>query len=150
MLSRDDKFEILKIELTLLQSRFDKYDGWILQIKKWFLTVWIGGIGFKSQFPLPMIIIISLPFLFWFLESLTRYCHWYKYVTRYRYIRDLVGFGDIENMNVYDLTNRKLSSELRKKYFKHHFRKSFFQEESCIFYTMFIILTVAILHLAKI
>ena len=44
-MTKDERFEILKIELSLIQTRFDKYDDMIFRGRNAFITLWLAAIG---------------------------------------------------------------------------------------------------------
>jgi len=105
------RFEILKIELSLIQSRFDKYDDMIFRGRNSFITLWLACLGLAftiKSLAVPWLAIL-LSILYWFLEGMVRHQYWFKYVSRYRFLRDWLNKpdGDISAISVYDLTNTK-------------------------------------------
>ena len=103
----EDKLDILKLEMGLIQNTLDKYDDLIFRSRNWFITLWAGTIGLSFTQPkLSPLYALFLAILFWFFEGLMRHQYWYKYVVRYRTIRNSVNNNDLENLSVYDMTNK--------------------------------------------
>lgn len=130
-----DRFEILKIELSLIQGTFDKYDDLIFRSRNFFITLWLACIGLaftiNSQF-IPLLAIF-LSVLYWFLEGMMRHQYWYKYVGRYRYLRNNLNRSDfnISDITIYDLTNQ---AEKDEECWCEKIRKCFFKLEPTISY----------------
>lgn len=103
------KFEILKTELSLIQATLDKYDDLIFRGRNLFVTLWIASLGlaFTIKSPTVPLLAVLLSILYWFLEGMMRYQYWFKYVDRYRYLRDQINSPTfmLANISVYDLTN---------------------------------------------
>lgn len=113
-LTDDQKFDLLKLEMELIQKTLDKYDDLIFRNRNWFITLWAGTIALSFTKPVILpIYALSLVVLFWLIEGLMRHQYWYKYVLRYRHLRDNINSGDIDKINIYDLTN-SLSDEKTK------------------------------------
>lgn len=129
-----DKMELIKIEMNLLQGRFDKYDDLIFRSRSWFMTLWIACIGFSftSKSTVLPFLGIALSILYYLLECMLRYNYWYKYVIRYRVLRDELNKDspDINRLSVYDLTNKYMEETPGHSKFK----SSFFKSESILFY----------------
>ena len=127
--------ELIKVEMNLLQSRFDKYDDLIFRSRNWFLTIWVAimGITFTSKVAVLPFLAAGMSVLYWILEGLLRHQYWYKYVERYRRIRDELNKPDpdLDSLSVYDLTN-KYSSAPDEKASK--IVGSFFKIETVVFY----------------
>ena len=142
-----DRSEYLKLEIELLQTRFDKFDDFSFRNRNWFLTIWSGLITVtfiaKIEF-LPYIAII-ICFLYWSSEGLIRYKYWYRFVPKYRLIRDLLNTdsSDINSIDLLDLTCSN-DQNIVKKYTKNKFRNSFFRIELVILYGGMIILSLLI------
>jgi hypothetical protein len=108
-MTAEQRFEILKIELSLIQSRFDKYDDMIFRGRNSFITLWLASLGLS--FAIKSIVVpwfaVALSVLYWFLEGMVRHQYWFKYVNRYRFLRDYINKpgADISQISVYDLTN---------------------------------------------
>ncbi|HFQ5115743.1 TPA: hypothetical protein ACGU7D_004584, partial [Vibrio vulnificus] len=104
---KKDKLEILKIEMTLIQGTFDKYDDLIFRNRNWFITLWAGAIGlaFTTKDPKITFLAALAALLYWLLEGMMRHQYWHKYVIRYRTIREWLNESDGESISVYDLTN---------------------------------------------
>lgn len=102
-----ERLEILKVEMSLIQGTFDKYDDLIFRNRNWFITIWAGAIGLAFTIKDPKIIFLSIlaAILYWLLEGLMRHQYWHKYVIRYRAIREWLNESELESISVYDLTN---------------------------------------------
>jgi hypothetical protein len=109
-LTDDRRFELLKVELGLIQGVFDKYDSMIFQSRNWFVTVWMAtlGLAFTVHVPVLMLMAAGLSVLYWFLEGLMRHQYWYKYVIRYRALRDELNRTPprLDAISIYDLTHK--------------------------------------------
>jgi len=103
----EQKLEILKVEMSLIQGTFDKYDDLIFRNRNWFITIWAGAIGLAFTIKDPEITYLGVlaACLYWFLEGMMRNQYWYKYVVRYRAIRAWLNESSVEPISVYDLTN---------------------------------------------
>ena len=44
-LDEEKRFELLKLEMSLLQSTLDKYDDLIYRNRNWFITLWAALVG---------------------------------------------------------------------------------------------------------
>lgn len=133
--TENQSFEIIKIEMGLVQSTLDKYDDLIFRNRNWFITLWMATVGvvFTAKEPLFCVFATLLAFLYWFTEGMMRHQYWYKYVLRYRTLRDAfntVGYT-ISDISLYDLTNHYMD---RHGTFKNRFRKSFFKLEPSVIY----------------
>jgi hypothetical protein len=106
----EQRFEILKIELSLVQSRFDKYDDLIFRGRNSFITLWLAclGLSFTIKSVVVPWLAVALSILYWFLEGMVRHQYWFKYVDRYRFLRDSINKPetDISHISLYDLTNK--------------------------------------------
>lgn len=120
-----ERLEILKIEMSLLQGTFDKYDDLIFRNRNWLITIWAGAIGLAFSIKDPQITFLSVlaAVLYWFLEGMMRYQYWYKYVIRYRAIRKWLNNSEADSISVYDLTNHHGESVSKWKRFKNSFFK---------------------------
>ena len=107
--------EVLLKEMEFLQTRFDKYDDLIWRNRSIFSTIVIAivGIGIanneKESFTLWISLSLIITGLFYIQEIVFRVSYVYRYVSRYRLIRDSInGVKDlkIEDLKLYDLTNR--------------------------------------------
>lgn len=118
-ISENQKFEIIKMEMELIQTTIDKYDDLIFRNRNWFITIWIAAIGlaFTIGESLIFLFTIALSIFFWIIEGLMRYQYWYKYVIRYRTLRDIFNKekSNINEVSLYDLTNRKMKSHKSNK-----------------------------------
>lgn len=131
----DQKFEILKIELSLIQATLDKYDDLIFRGRNFFVTLWLASLGltFTIKSSVVPLLAVVLSLLYWFLEGMMRYQYWFKYVDRYRFLRDHINQPEIklDDISVYDLTNhfhRKPHSWWTR------FRNCFFKLEPSVLY----------------
>lgn len=104
----NEKLEILKIEMTLIQGIFNKYDDLIFRNRNWFITLWIGAIGlaFTIKDPSLSYLAVLASALYWFTEGMMRFQYWYKYVVRYRAIRQWLNESESQSISIYDLTNK--------------------------------------------
>lgn len=108
-LARPDRLEILKLEMELLQSRFDKYDDLMFRSRDWSVTLVVALLGASISFDKGDLagLAIAVAVLFYALEVVSRSSYWYKYVVRYRYVRDCLNAGaPIEAISLYDLTQQ--------------------------------------------
>lgn len=103
----NEKLEILKIEMSLIQGTFDKYDDLIFRNRNWFITIWAGAIGLAFTIKDPNITYLGVlaAILYWLLEGMMRNQYWFKYVVRYRAIREWLNESSSDSISVYDLTN---------------------------------------------
>ena len=105
----DQKFEILKTELSLIQATLDKYDDLIFRGRNFFITLWLASLGlaFTIKSEIVPLLAVALSGLYWFLEGMMRHQYWFKYVDRYRFLRDRINAPDFQlaGISVYDLTN---------------------------------------------
>jgi hypothetical protein len=106
ILTATERFEILKIELSLIQATLDKYDDLIFRNRNIFITLWIACIGLAFTIKSADITLLAafLSLMYWFLEGMMRHQYWYKYVCRYRFLRDSLNKDeiDISEISVYD------------------------------------------------
>ena len=102
-----EQLEILKVEMSLIQGIFNKYDDLIFRNRNWFITIWVGAIGlaFTVKAPKLSYLAVLASALYWFTEGMMRYQYWYKYVVRYRAIREWLNESESESISFYDLTN---------------------------------------------
>ena len=102
-----EKLEILKIEMSLIQGTFDKYDDLIFRNRNWFITIWAGtiSIAFTIENPKVTFLAALVAVLYWFLEGMMRHQYWYKYVIRYKAIRKWLNESETGSISIYDLTN---------------------------------------------
>jgi hypothetical protein len=102
-----ERLEILKLEMGLIQGIFNKYDDLIFRNRNWFITIWLGAIGLSFSVGDPDITYMAVlsAVLYWFLEGMMRHQYWYKYVIRYRAIREWLNDSEDDSISIYDLTN---------------------------------------------
>src|SRR6266566_2050801 len=83
-LTREERLEILKIEMSLLQTRFDKFDDLIFRMRGWLFTIVVTLLGGAISLRKVQLATLAtgIPVLFYFLESFWRQ-DWFKYVVRY-------------------------------------------------------------------
>src|SRR6266567_7591469 len=105
---RNPQLEILKVEMNLLQTRFDKFDDLIFRMRGWLFTIvatLLGGAISLKKVQLATLA-TGMPILFYLFESFWR-LDWFKYVLRYRHIRDALHTNkSIEDFAPYDLTDK--------------------------------------------
>lgn len=106
----EQRFEILKVELSLIQSTLDKYDDLIFRSRNFFVTLWLAclGLSFTIKSVVVPLLAVVLSVLYWFLEGMMRHQYWFKYVDRYRFLRNSINKpgADISHISIYDLTNK--------------------------------------------
>ena len=133
----EQRFEILKIELSLIQSRFDKYDDLIFRGRNLFVTLWLAclGLSFTIKSVVVPWLAVALSVLYWFLEGMMRHQYWFKYVDRYRFLRDWINKpgADISHISVYDLTN---TAHRVSKSRRHQIKACFFKLEPTVLYAV--------------
>ena len=105
----EQRFEVLKTELALIQATLDKYDDLIFRGRNFFITLWIAcvGLSFTIKAAAIPLLAVLLALLYWFLEGMMRHQYWFKYVDRYRFLRDTLNSPsfDLKSLSIYDLTN---------------------------------------------
>lgn len=105
----DQRFEILKTELSLIQATLDKYDDLIFRCRNFFITLWLASLGlsFTVKSAVVPLLAVALSALYWFLEGMMRHKYWLKYVDRYRFLRDRINEPEFKltSISIYDLTN---------------------------------------------
>lgn len=91
------------------------------------------GIGFTIKSPLFPLFAIFLSSLYWFIEGMMRHQYWYKYVLRFRTLREYINKKppEIENLSLYDLTNHFMKNHRTES---KRFKKSFFKLEPTVVY----------------
>lgn len=131
----DQRFEILKTELSLIQATLDKYDDLIFRGRNSFITLWVAALGlaFTIKSVNVPLLVVALSVVYWFLEGMMRHQYWFKYVDRYRFLRDHINRVDsnLAKLTVYDLTNhfnRKSTGRWEK------FKACFFKLEPTVLY----------------
>jgi len=144
-LTAEQRLEILKIEISLIQSRFDKYDDLIFRGRNSFITLWLAclGLAFTIRSAFVPLLAVGLSGLYWFLEGMVRHQYWYKYVDRYRFLRDSINGPefDVSQISVYDLTNT-LHRVSKSRW--HQLRPCFFKLEPTVLYAVMAIAAFAI------
>lgn len=105
--NEDQKLEILKLEMGLIQGTFDKYDDLMWRNRNWFITIWAGaiGLGITTNQSALALLAMAAAFLYWIIEGTMRFQYWFKYVVRYRAIRTWLNESADQDISVYDLTN---------------------------------------------
>ena len=93
------------------------------------------SLGFSIRLPLLILIAGLLAILYWILEGLMRHQYWYKYVIRYRVLRDTLndGSNNFDALSVYDLTNHYGTP---KPLNWEHLRASFLKLEPTVLYSL--------------
>lgn len=133
-LTDGDRLDFLKLEMGLIQQTLDKYEDFIFRNRNWFVTIWMGtlGLAFTIRSPTVPLLAAFAALLYWFTEGMLRHQYWYKYVVRYRAIRDWINSPTAEMISIYDLSNSlgaDTGSWLR-------IRKSFLKLEPTIVYIL--------------
>ena len=145
IISDNQSLEIVKLEMGLIQATLDKYDDLIFRNRNWFITLWMGTMGatFTLKEPLFPIFAIMLSFLYWFTEGMMRHQYWYKYVLRYRTLRDKFNTEGtkISDISLYDLTNHYMDDHGTSK---DRLKKSFFKLEPSVIYGLMAISSLTI------
>lgn len=123
-----ESLEIIKMEMGLIQNTLDKYDDLIFRNRNWFITLWMGTMGATFTFNEKLLPVFSilLAIFYWFIEGMMRHQYWYKYVLRYRTLRDKFNTPGtkISDVSLYDLTNHYMedhgtsSDRLNRSFFK--------------------------------
>jgi hypothetical protein len=133
--SPEQHFEILKTELSLIQATLDKYDDLIFRGRNSFVTLWLAALGlaFTIKSEAVPLLVVALSLVYWFLEGMMRHQYWFKYVDRYRFLRNNINNPGTElaSLTVYDLTNhfnRTTVGRWKK------FRACFFKVEPSVLY----------------
>lgn len=131
----DQRFEILKTELSLIQATLDKYDDLIFRGRNFFVTLWLAclGLSFTIKSEVVPLLAVVLSVLYWFLEGMMRHQYWLRYVDRYRYLRNHLNSPqpEVSKISVYDLTNH-FHRETRSSWDK--VQESFFKAEPMLTY----------------
>lgn len=108
-LSPEQRLDLLKTEMQLLQGIFNKYDDMIFRSRNWFITLWMAtiGLGFTVRVPALFLMAGFLAVLYWVLEGTIRHQYWYKYVVRYRAVREELNKtpANVKGLSLYDLTH---------------------------------------------
>lgn len=108
-LTQEQRLDLLKVEMQLLQTVFNKYDDMMFRSRNWFITLWAATIGFSFTIKTPVVALAAsgLALLYWFFEGNIRSQHWYKYVVRYRVLREALNKEPfaLEDLTLYDLTH---------------------------------------------
>lgn len=136
-LEPEDLKEFWKTEMQLIQGVFNKYDDMIFRSRNWFITLWLAIVGYALTQKVSQVMpfALLLPLVYWFLEGLLRYQYWYKYVVRYRAIRDHLNTNSLQNekLSVLDLTHHYGVSPRKRERIK----ASFLKLEPSILYLVF-------------
>ena len=54
-----ERFEVLKVEMGLLQGTLDKYDSLIFQSRNWFISLWLGALGLAPTAKVPSLALLG-------------------------------------------------------------------------------------------
>jgi hypothetical protein len=142
---REERLQILLTEMELLQGRFDKYDDLIFRNREWVITVVVALLGAALTLSRPQLGVLAAwaPALFFLAEMSIRFAYWYKYVDRYRFIRDTLNSGsDIFTISMYDLTNKYNRKYRRLRRVGDQIRSVVFKVEPLIFYGGIVLFTI--------
>jgi len=140
------KFELMKLEISLLQDVFNKYDDWILKIRFYSFIILISFLGlYSTREPNYYSYYITfVPIFLYIHESFIRYKYLHKFEQRFRQIRNQINIDDTR-YPTFDPTaayTRK-GDDFNKKRIKN----SFLKKESIIYYMIQLIFTASILIL---
>jgi hypothetical protein len=131
----EQRFEILKTELSLIQATLDKYDDLIFRGRNFFITLWLASLGlaFTIKSPIVPLLGVALSLIYWFLEGMMRHQYWFKYVDRYRFLRNSMNSQEakLSEISVYDLTNHFHRSQYS---WRGKIRACFFKLEPTVLY----------------
>lgn len=145
LLQREDRLQILLTEMELLQGRFDKYDDLIFRNREWVITVVVALLGAALTLSRPQLGVLAAwaPALFFLAETSIRFAYWYKYVDRYRFIRDTLNSeSDISTISMYDLTNKYNRKYRRLRRVWDQIRSVLFKVEPLVFYGGIVLFTI--------
>ncbi len=141
-IDNEKKFEILKIELQLLQTRFDKYDNIFFINRNWAVTIIVALVGafFTTGNENPNLLVLAtiVGVFFWIVELTWRTGYMDKYKFRYKYLCKMLNDpekaqGEIKS--VYDFTNFYGVEEKEKYPIGKYFLKNLIRGELLFFYT---------------
>ncbi len=93
------RLNLLRDEISRIQTRIGHYDDLVFRIKGWTITLWIGTVGFSVTQKSPFLLLASVPvtIAFWFVETqYKRYQH--RFICRMRYIERMLNLKGIENI----------------------------------------------------
>ncbi len=141
--SAEQRFELLKVEMELLQSRFDKYDDLIFKTRNLLTVLMTALYSFGiTQYEASLLALgVCLAPASWLLEVVWRAEFWYQYVQRYRHIRNSLNEGSrAQSLALYDLSNHYGSkvTNIQK------FRACASNLEPAIFYSFWFVLGVSL------
>ena len=109
-----NRFEILKLEMQLLQQRLTKYDELIWAVRGWAVTLTVAltswastKLGEPAAVAWVLRIAAVVPALFWIEEGMLRTGYVTKYIDRYRLLRSALNdsSADLQTLPLYDLTS---------------------------------------------
>lgn len=133
----EQRFDILKTELSLIQATLDKYDDLIFRGRNFFVTLWLASVGlaFSLKSAVVLWLAVALSVLYWFLEGMMRHQYWSKYVDRYRFLRDILNARgtNLDEIPIYDLTNH-YSRQVQPSW--NRIKASFFKLEPSVLYSV--------------
>lgn len=141
----DDRLELIKLEMQLLQQRLTKYDELIWAVRGWAVTLTVALTGWAStklENPGAMLFVLRIavfvPVLFWIEEGMLRAGYVAKYIDRYRLLRAFLNesSSDLEKIPLYDLTSHQAGRTPRS----HRFFHSFFRLESTFLFLVLLAL----------
>lgn len=139
-LSREEKLEIIKIEISLLQSWFDKYDEIIFRARCLLATGFIAVLGFminKNMFQLTKLL-IGVDIFFYLFEILWLYRYWTRRTLRYQLIQYTLNKTpeNIIKIPIFDPTYSRGKNNTRSKRLKIWIKKC---DEPSLFYASLIV-----------
>ncbi len=108
MLNREEKLELLKVELPLIQSRFDKYDDLSSRGRNIAVTITVASIGAAFAYDESNILLLSTiaNIAFLFLEWFNKHYFFNKLVERHEVVRAVLnGKIPLDDIVIYDPFN---------------------------------------------
>ena len=143
----ESRLNLVVQEMSMVQSRLDKYDAWIVRNRGWLITLVIALVGWAvtrervHEMDWLLIVAGTVPAVFWFHEALLRWSYWYKYILRYRALRDTLnqsgeGAVDWSAFKHLDLAH----SYARQERFRAKFKACILKAEPALFHASIILL----------
>jgi len=154
-LSRNERHEILLVELKALQDRFTKFDDLTWKTRSWSITLVSAILGWVLKDGLQLsphkdllFLAVSIAVLFWLQEGFLRIKNVHKYAVRYRRLRTTINDRNttIESIPLYDLTNH---IEGRPPSNLCTILDSFFRAEQSVFYVLLAAIPVLLYWIAN-
>ena len=88
-LTRQERLDFLKIEISLLQEWFNKYDELIFRLRGWLMTIFVAVLGLMLNQKVTKLtgLLIGVAIFFYLFEMLWLYWYWSKRSLRFKEIR---------------------------------------------------------------